>query len=196
MRHDFCHTIEPGKQCAQRRLHLHHDACAQRIDQPGVAAELQSVPQTLLALQQDGAALQGGFTQPQGLSKLAQLKPQLGVLPTPFEFPPASREVTHQQSAQAKIPMGLCVVRRKRNRLFVTQHGFRQLRKFGQHNAAVVPGFGIAGVECDGAVQAVQRRIELAKFSKQDATIVMGLEIAWRYRDCPLVAFQRLLAAT
>ena len=72
-RNDLRDAAQTGKDARKRRRHLEDDAGAASRNQVGVAAELQCVTETLLAVQQNGAPVKRAVAEPERLREIAAL---------------------------------------------------------------------------------------------------------------------------
>ncbi len=109
------HQIASGQgpqQAAQGRLDLQHDAQPLCLGQRGVTAELQRIPESLLAMQQERLARRR-LASPHRLGKGTPFLGQLLRSPACLVSRPAFPQTSGQQQKQAEIEQGVTLTRRE-----------------------------------------------------------------------------------
>src|SRR5690242_14101948 len=121
------HARQVLEQSLQRLWTTQEHTAALFLDQGRVTCELNGVAETLLALQQNRAALQR-FSVPELLAVRTRFRALAS--PAPLVLGPAAFVIAHLQQGQGAVPVGRSRVGLKTQSLVVAGHGLFQLPLF------------------------------------------------------------------
>src|SRR3977135_2804347 len=109
--HDFANASKPLQQSNERLAHLKNDVCACVGYQLCITAKLNCVPQSLLAVQQNGLIQKGFPAKPEGLNEVALVLSRIFCFPSPFIKLKTLLNVSIEKERQGLIPIGFGIIR-------------------------------------------------------------------------------------
>ena len=145
------HPWQLGQQCKQRPLNFQQNPRTTVRQHLCKSAELQSVPQALLGMQQDGFPLQW-LAEPLGLGKGTGTILELVSFPAPLVVLPAWAPVSGDQVADCQIQVGSAVVRIQGQSPLVHGHGSRHLHHVLEQGGVIHHGIDKSRVQRDGTL--------------------------------------------
>ncbi len=148
VRHHLGDIRQAAHQPDQRPGRLQDDPQPARRRERRIAAELQVVPEPLLAVHQQSLAL-GRLAAPLRHAEVAIRRRHLRRLPAPFVLRPALGQVSPRQQRHRQVAMRVRIIRVQRQRPPVASYRFVQLPLLHQRGAQAVMRFLEIGVEVD-----------------------------------------------
>lgn len=137
-------------------------------------------------MQKDAFAIEG-FALPARLRHLPVQARKGRPAPAPFVFLPTPRIVSEHQTASTKIPVRVSIGGHQLDRIGIGFARFIKAMQILQDHACIVPGFGKSGFDPDSLSIRNQRIFRSPHLLERDATIEMGIGIAWIQRNGGLV---------
>src|SRR5882672_7078107 len=119
-------------------LNFENDQRTEVCDHRRVAGKLDSVAQSLVAVEQNGLARDGRIAKPHRLGELPVDKTNGLGFPAPFPRRPAAREIAEQKLQQCSVPVRVGIIRLDRDGGAKTCQRLIKKAEFGERRSPMV----------------------------------------------------------
>src|SRR3984957_13704197 len=182
---------EASQKAHKRLLDLQNNARTLCRDQRHIAAELNGVAKSLLAVKQDGLARDLPTSEPVRLREITPPRSRRSTLAAPLILDPATTEVTSEKLRHAAEKMRIGMVGPQGDGAIVTGQRLIKPLQAMQRDAAIDHRIGMIRLQGKGTIITSQCLVEPPEPVQRNAAIAEGGSMVRLHGERPLMALHR-----